>query len=74
MVSFLLDAGAHLEIKSNVSYFSSTTPICAAVLNNDTAMVDFLVEKGAKIKPIRKIDRHKIHPKMVKFLKAKKYL
>lgn len=74
LVSVLLDAGANVEIKSNFIGFTSTTPICAAVMKNDTEMVSFLVRKGAKIKPIRKLTRHEIHPTMVKFLKARKYL
>lgn len=75
LVGFLIENGAHTEIKSGNSILAfDKTPICAAVMNNDTEMVSFLVKNGAKTKPIRKLTRHEIHPKMVKFLKAKKYL
>ncbi|MFK7813076.1 MAG: ankyrin repeat domain-containing protein [Maribacter sp.] len=74
VVNFLLKAGAHPEIKSGYYMNFNTTPITAAVMNNDTEMVSFLVENGAKTKPIRKMTRHEMHPKMVKFLKARKYL
>ena len=75
LVGLLLDSGANTEIKSGYSYTTfDKTPICAAVMNNDPEMVSFLVNQGAKTKPIRKLDRHEIHPKMVKFLKARKYL
>ncbi|TMM58159.1 hypothetical protein FEE95_01655 [Maribacter algarum] len=74
VVITLLDAGANIDIKSGFFLNFDKTPITSAVLENDTTMVSFLVEKGAKTKPIRKIDRHKIHPKMVKFLKTRKYL
>ncbi|QLG46005.1 ankyrin repeat domain-containing protein [Costertonia aggregata] len=74
LVAFLLKFGAWIEIKSGHFMIFDKTPLTVAVLNNDTQMVCFLVENGAKTKPIRKIERHKIHPKMVKFLKTKKYL
>lgn len=74
IVEMLLEFGANIDIKSGFFLNFDKTPITAAVLENDSKMVSFLVEKGAKTKPIRKIDRHKIHPKMVKFLKTRKYL
>ena len=74
VVNFLLEAGAHPEIKSGYYMNFDKTPITAAVMNNDTEMVSFLAKKGAKTKPIRKMTRHEIHPKMVKFLKSMKYL
>ncbi|MFD0796638.1 ankyrin repeat domain-containing protein [Maribacter chungangensis] len=73
VVEALLAAGGDIEIKSGLIKLDKT-PICAAVKNKDTNMVLFLAENGARIKPIRKIPRYEIHPKMVKFLKAKKYL
>ena len=75
LVQLLLDASAAIEIKSGSGILAfDKTPICAAVMNNDPEMVSFLVKQGAKTKPIRKLTRHEIHPKMVKFLKARKYL
>ncbi len=74
VVDFLIKAGANTEIKSGLYLKFDKTPICAAVMNNDTQMVTFLVKNGAKTKPIRKMTRHEIHPKMVKFLKARRYL
>lgn len=74
LVTVLLDAGANIEIKSNFIGFTSRTPICAAVMKNDAEMVSFLVKCGAKTKPIRKLLRHELNPKMIKFLKANKYL
>ncbi len=73
-VDFLLERGAHIEIRSGSWMGRGETPICAAVWNNDTEMVSFLAKKGAKTKPIRKLKRHEMHPKMVKFLKSRKYL
>ena len=74
LVQFLIDKGANLEIKSGYFMSFDKTPLTAAVMNNDTEMVSFLVKNGAKTKPIRKLARHEIHPKMVKFLKTRKYL
>lgn len=74
VVAALLEAGANIEMKSGFVLNFDKTPISVAVQNNDSAMVSFLIKNGAKTKPIRKITRHEIHPKMVKFLKAKKYL
>ncbi|SMC65100.1 ankyrin repeat domain-containing protein [Cellulophaga tyrosinoxydans] len=75
IVAKLLEAGADVEIKSGSnSLVYDKTPICAAVEMNDTEMVEYLVKMGAKTKPIRKLRRFEIHPKMVRFLKAKKYL
>ncbi|EZH72864.1 hypothetical protein ATO12_22310 [Aquimarina atlantica] len=50
------------------------TPLCIAVLHNHTEMVTLLIQNSAKIKPLRKLPRHKINPKMVKWLKLRKYL
>lgn len=75
LVGFLIENGARTEIKSGSSILAfDKTPICAAVNNNDTEMVSFLVKNGAKTKPIRKLARHEIDPKMVRFLKSKKYV
>lgn len=75
LVGFLIENGARTEIKSGSSILAfDKTPMCAAVMNNDTEMVSFLVKNGAKTKPLRKLARHEIHPKMVKFLKSRKYL
>ena len=74
VVQCLLEAKANLEIKSGLFLNFTNTPVASAVMNNDTEMVTFLVKQGAKTKPIKKLDRHKIHPKMVKFLKIRKYL
>jgi|GEM_PF-728032 len=74
IVGFLLKASANTEIKSGHFLNFDKTPITAAIMNNDAEMVSFLVEKGAKTKPIRKMIHHEIHPKMVKFLKTQKYL
>ncbi|GAA4115631.1 hypothetical protein GCM10022393_15860 [Aquimarina addita] len=74
VVALLLEKGATIEMKSVLGFGQAKTPICFAVEKNDTAMVTFLVKNGAKTKPIRKLDRQTIHPKMIKFLKSKKYL
>lgn len=74
LVQFLIDKGANLEIKSGHFMSFDKTPLSASVMKNDTDMVTLLVKNGAKTKPLRKLQRHKIHPKMVKFLKAKEYL
>jgi hypothetical protein len=74
VVKTLFDAGANIEIKSGFFLNFNKTPLTAAVANNDTEMVSFLVKSGAKTKPLRKLTRHEIHPKMVKFLKSRKYL
>ncbi len=74
LTQFLLDKGANIEIKSGLSMNFDRTPLCAAVMQNNVEMVSFLVKNGAKTKPIRKLPRYEIHPKMVKFLKARKYL
>ena len=74
LVSYLLEVGANIEIKSGAGFTYTKTPICFAVTSNHKDMVSFLVEKGAKIKPIRKLPRQEISATMVKFLKTKKYL
>lgn len=74
VVAALLKADANIEIESGFFSNFDKTPISAAVKNNDIVMVSFLVKNGAKTKPIRKMKRHEIHPKMVKFLKTRKYL
>ncbi len=74
LTQFLLDEGANIEIKSGSIMNFKRTPICAAVMQNNVEMVSFLAKNGARTKPIRKLPRHEIHPKMVKFLKARKYL
>lgn len=74
LVEGLLTAGAPIEIKSGHYMSFDKTPLTVAVIGNDTEMVSFLIKNGAKTKPIRKMKRSDIHPKMVKFLKAKKYL
>ncbi|MFS4493591.1 ankyrin repeat domain-containing protein [Maribacter sp. 2308TA10-17] len=74
VVKILLDSGAHTEIKSGFFMSFDKTPLTAAVSNNDTDMVSLLIKNGAKTKPLRKMIRHEIHPKMVKFLKTRKCL
>lgn len=74
LVEVLLKSGAHTEIKSGHYMSFDKTPLTAAVTANNTTMFSYLVKNGAKTKPIRKMKRSDIHPKMVKFLKAKKYL
>ena len=72
IVELLLSYGAHLEVRDSI--YRNETPLCKAVKQNNKEMVLFLLSKGAKSKPLRKMNRKDINPKMVKFLKTKKYL
>jgi ankyrin repeat protein len=54
--------------------FYTETILCTAVLSSHTDMVTFLIKNKAKTKPLRKLPRNKIHPKMIKWLKQRKYL
>lgn len=68
-----------LEYKVPIEYGVHTglhteTLLCIAVVHDHTEMVTFLIQNKAKTKPLRKLPRHKINPKMVKWLKQRKYL
>ncbi|WP_299213719.1 ankyrin repeat domain-containing protein [uncultured Aquimarina sp.] len=69
----LLENKTPIELGSRRGVYLET-PLCVAVLKNHTEMVTLLIQKGAKTKPLRKLPRHEIHPKMVKWLKQHKYL
>jgi hypothetical protein len=47
--------------------------LCFAVKAGHYEVSKFLIENDAKIKPLRSIQRNKIPPKMVKWLKANKW-
>ncbi|WP_025667856.1 ankyrin repeat domain-containing protein [Aquimarina megaterium] len=69
----LLEHKVPIEHGTHTGLYTET-PLCIAVLHNHTEMVILLIENRAKIKPLRKLPRHKINPKMVKWLKQRKYL
>ena len=69
----LLDCKVPIEHGVHTGLYTET-PLCIAVLNNHTEMVTLLIQNSAKTKPLRKLPRQKINPKMVKWLKQRKYL
>ncbi|WP_024772123.1 ankyrin repeat domain-containing protein [Aquimarina macrocephali] len=69
----LLEHKVPIEHGTHTGLYTETS-LCIAVLNNHTEMVTLLVQNRAKTKPLRKLPRHKINPKMVKWLKQRKYL
>ncbi|WP_299437936.1 ankyrin repeat domain-containing protein [uncultured Aquimarina sp.] len=72
-VKLLLENKTPIEQGKHTGVYVET-PLCIAVLNNHRDMVSLLIQNKAKIKPLRKLPRHKINPKMVKWLKQRKYL
>lgn len=68
----LIEQGANIELKT-FDIFQETA-LCFAVKEGNYEMTKFLIENNAKIKPLRSIQRTKIPPKMVKWLKANKWL
>lgn len=70
--SILLDNHANIEIKT--FDFIKMTALSYAVTEGHYPMVQFLVENGAKVKPLRLLTKNDIHPKMSKWLKAHKWL
>jgi len=69
----LIENKAPIEQGTHTGFYAET-PLCIAVLNNHSEMATLLIQNGAKTKPLRKLPRHKINPKMVKWLKQRKYL
>ena len=71
LLKFILEMNANVEAKIGV-YLD--TPICAAARSGNKEAIELLVQFGAKTKPLRKMERHKLSPAIVRFLKSKKYL
>ena len=69
----LLEYGVPIEHGVRTDFYTKTA-LCVAVLHDQTEMVTFLIKNKAKTKPLRKLPRNKINPKMVKWLKQRKYL
>ena len=72
-VEVLLSHGANIEAKIAEATYAKT-PICIAVLKNHLELVEFLAKAGAKNKPLRRIPRHTLNPKTVKWLKLRKMI
>lgn len=71
-VAILTDNHADIEIKT--FDFIKKTALSYAVTEGHYEMVQFLIKKGAKVKPLRLLVKNEIHPKMSKWLKANKWL
>ncbi|GAA4278316.1 ankyrin repeat domain-containing protein [Aquimarina mytili] len=67
IVQLLLSNGADTEQK-----VFDRTAICYAAENNHLDMVKLLLQHKAKTKPLRQIDRNKIHPQIMKWIKSNK--
>ncbi len=70
MVKLLVASGANIEAKS-FGFYPSYTALTFCAMENAREIAEFLIDNGAKTKPIRTVRRKEIPAEMVKWLKSK---
>ncbi len=73
MVKLLVASGANIEAKS-FGFYPSYTALSFSAIENAQEIAEFLMNNGAKTKPIRAVRRKEIPAPMVKWLKTKAVL